>query len=248
MPTLVVRLVVQGLLRILLLVVQDVASPSQELAAGDEGRADNGLSVRHDALAAELLDFARVHLQHMVLGLKTRVVREENDSLGTGVQLVGGLLDEGGRLIDLVQCLVAEGVGLGQIGADELVGPRKVRQDGLSKGLVGRVADFEGPLAVWVLPEGRDAVVNQGVVEEVLAPLSVIVFSSAVSDESNLEEGRVPSRARNVAVDLGHRISTARRTTCRTGVSKPVRGRTIGEELSASRVSSKCWWLVVTVL
>ena len=84
------------------------------------------------------------------------------------LQLAGGLLHDGEALIDAVERLVADGVGALDVGGDVGVGLGEPGDDGGGKRLVGRVAELDGALGVLVGGEGGDAVVDEGVVEEVL--------------------------------------------------------------------------------
>lgn len=122
----------------------------------------------NEAVAADLLDLGRVHLEDVILGLQAGVVGKQDDALGAGVELVGGLLDEGSLLVHLGEGMVAEAVGLDEVGTNELKRAVEVRDERLGEGLVGRVAELNGLLAVRVLLEGGDAVVDDGIVEEML--------------------------------------------------------------------------------
>lgn len=150
--------------------MQNVVGPRQELAAGDESCADQGLAVGDNVVIAiaKFLVLSRVGLEHVVPGLDARLEGKGDDALGTGVQLVCRLLDEGDLLVNLGQSLVAKGVGLLEIRSHELERAGEVGNEGLGKGLVGRVAELQRLLTVGVLLKAGDTVVDDGVVEEVL--------------------------------------------------------------------------------
>lgn len=166
---LVVDLLIDHVLGLLLLVVDDVANPDNKFTGGDKGGSDKGLAVCNNVLTADLLLLLAERLQNVVLGFETSANGQGNDALGTGVQLLGGLLDDGEALVNLGQGLVAEVVCLFGIGAQ--VSPRtsEVREKRLGKGLVGRVAVDQGLLADGVVPEGNDTVVYYRVIQEVLS-------------------------------------------------------------------------------
>lgn len=169
----VVDLVVHSIVGLLLLRAEEVTDESDSLAGDDEGSSDGSLAGGDQGeaglvAAVGLLVLAGVGAPDMVAALKALVVWEQDNALGIGVQLVGGLLDDRETLIDLGQCLVAEVVGLLDIGLDILVGAVEVVDNGSGKGLVGRVAELDGLCAVRVRLERLDAIMDNVVVVQVL--------------------------------------------------------------------------------
>jgi hypothetical protein len=169
----VVDLVVHSVMGLLLLSTPEVTNEPDSFTGEDEGSSDGSLAGRDQGEAGVvttvgLLVLAGVCAQDMIAALETLVVGEQDDALGIGVQLVGGLLDGREALIDLCQGLVAEVVCLLDVGLDVLVGAVEVGYDGGGKGLVGRVAKLDGLCAVWVRLEGLDTVVNNVVTIQVL--------------------------------------------------------------------------------
>lgn len=214
-----VDLVVDGLTSLGLLGMEEAAKPRQSLVADDENGGDGGLSVGDESCLLVLLVLAGIHLEDVLLALEALGVGQEDQILGLIVEVVGGLLDNGELLIDAIEGLVAEVVDLGNVRRDVLVRLGEPRDDGGGKGLVGSVAELDGLLAVLVGLEGVDAVANDGVVQEVL------------------EEGRVGSRARDIAIDLGRghdEVCECWRRGCVRGEMGGARGKLnalLGEEL-----------------
>lgn len=171
-PPLVVELVIHHALGLLLLRAQEAANGLDNLRRDDQRRGQQRLAIRHQAVAADLLALAAVRLEDVVLAGQAGAVGQEDQVAGVGVDLAGGLLDDGELGVDLGEGGVAEGVGPGDVGRDVLVGLLEVGDDGLGEGLVGRVAELEGALAVGVGLERLDAVVDYWVAEEVLGILS----------------------------------------------------------------------------
>lgn len=169
----VVDLVVHSIVGLLLLRVEEVTNESDGLAGEDEGSSDGSLAGGDQGeagltAAVGLLVLAGVGAEDMVAALDALVVWEQDNALGIGVQLVGGLLDDRETLIDLGQCLVAEVVCLLDIGLDILVGAVEVGYNGGGKGLVGRVAELDGLRAVRVRLERLDAIMDNVVIVQVL--------------------------------------------------------------------------------
>lgn len=158
---------------LLLLRAEEVTNEPDGLAGEDEGSSDCSLAGGDQGeaglvAAVGLLVLAGVGAPDMVAALEALVVWEQDNALGIGIQLVGGLLDDREPLIDLGQCLVAEVVGLLDIGLDILVGAVEVGYNGSGKGLVGRVADLDGLCAVRVRFERLDAIMDNVVIVQVL--------------------------------------------------------------------------------
>lgn len=138
----VVDLVVHSIVGLLLLRAQEVANESDSLAGEDEGSGDGSLTGGDQGEAGliatvGLLILAGVGGQDVVAALEALVVWEQDNALGVGVQLVGGLLDDREALVDLGQCLVAEVVRLLDVGLNILVGAVEIGHNGGGKGLVG---------------------------------------------------------------------------------------------------------------
>lgn len=167
---LLLDLVVDGLGGVGLLGGEQPAEPAQRLVADDEGGGDGGLAVGDDAALLRLLDLGGVDFEDVVAALETLVEGEEDQATGVAVELAGGLLDGGEALVEAVERLVADGVGSLDVGRDVLVGPGEPGQDGAGKGLVGRIAEFDGALAEVVGLDDVDAVADEGVVGQMLGP------------------------------------------------------------------------------
>lgn len=182
---LLVNLLLGNLGGLSLLGGQEGADPAQSLVADDEGSGNSSLALTNKASLLLLLGLGTVDLEDVVAALDTFVVGEEDQALGVVVQLGGRLLDDGEGGIEAVEGLVANGVRTLNVGRNVLVWLGEVGEDRSSEGLVSRVTELEGALGVLVALDGGDAVVDQRVVEEML------------------EEGRVVSRAGDIAVDLG---------------------------------------------
>lgn len=148
--------------------MEEAAEPGQSLVADDKDRGDGSFAVCDKSGLLVLLVLAGVNLKDVLLALKAHGVGHEDQALGVIVEVGGGLLDDGELLIDAVEGLVAEGVGLLNVRRDILVRLGKPGNDGSSKGLVGSVAELDGLLAVLVGLEGVDTVANDGVVQKVL--------------------------------------------------------------------------------
>jgi hypothetical protein len=69
-----------------------------------------------------LLILRGVDMENMVLALQALSVGQQDETFGFVVEFVGGLLDDGEMLIDAVEGLVAELIGLLDVGRGVLVG------------------------------------------------------------------------------------------------------------------------------
>lgn len=165
------------LLGLLLAGADQAARPVKRLTRHNQSRRQQSLAGGNDAIAAGLLTLAGEDRYHMVLLLHAEAIREEHQALGVLVQLAGGLLDHREALVDLRQSLVAQVVGLADVGRDVLIGLFEVVKDGLGEDLVGRVAKGNAALADLVLLDGADAVSDNGVVQEVLC-VTVVSLAS----------------------------------------------------------------------
>ena len=119
---------------------EEAANPAQGLVADNQRRRDGSLAVANVAALLILFRLSGVDIEHVVTALKGLVVGQEDEALGLGIELAGGLLDGGEALVEAVERLVAKRVGAGDVGRDVLVRLGEIGQDGGSKGLVGRVA------------------------------------------------------------------------------------------------------------
>lgn len=174
----VVDLVVHGVVSLLLLRAQEVTNEPDSLAGEDKSSSDGGLAGGDQgeagvAATVGLLVLAGVGAPDVVASLETLVVWEQDNALGIGVQLVGGLLDDREALVDLGQGLVAQVVCLLDVGLDILIGTVEVGHDGSGKCLVGRVAELDGLGAVGVRLERLNAIVDNVVTVQVLCRVSV---------------------------------------------------------------------------
>jgi len=165
---LVVHLLVHNTLGLLLLGAEEPANGLDDLGGNDERRRQQRLAVGDQVVAADLLDLAAVRLEHVVLAGQAGPIWEEDEVAGLLVDLAGGLFDYRKARVDGRERLVAQVVGLLDVGGDVLVRLGEVGDYGLGEGLVGRVAELEGLLAVGVGLEGLEAVVDYWVVEEVV--------------------------------------------------------------------------------
>lgn len=201
-----VDLLVDRLASLLLLDGQPASDPIQRLVANNQHRHDRSLAVSDDATLLILLVLARVDLEDVVAALEGLVVGQPDQALGVGVELAGGLLDDGEALVQAVEGLVAERVGAGNVGRDVGVGLFQPGENGSGDGLVGGVAELDGALAELVGLEGVDAVTDDGVVEEVLAGVSLgLNIYTWVLGIAYLDEGRAVGGVGQFAVNLrGH--------------------------------------------
>lgn len=212
---------------------RDVAADVDEgLVANLENGGDGRLALANVALLGVLLGLGVVDAEDVVAALAALLQGQHDQVLGLIVDLGGGLLDQGNVLVDAVEGLVAQRVGTLHVGSDPggegVVGLGEKRQERTGKSLVGRVTKLDGSLSVRVAGDGRDAVVDERVVEQVLELLVSASFffrSTRVQccraaelqkwHQTYLEESRVVSRARDVAVDLGsHCVCVARVVAC----------------------------------
>lgn len=165
---LLLDLVVDGFCGLVLLGREQAAEPAQRLVADDEGGGDGGHALGDDALLLRLLDLCGVDLEDVVAALDTLVEGQEDQATRVPVELAGGLADDGEVLVEAVERLVANTVGRLDVRGDELIGLGEPRHDGAGKGLVCRVAELNGTLAILVGLEGVDTVADEGVVEQML--------------------------------------------------------------------------------
>lgn len=153
---------------LLLLLIQVRADSAQGLGSEDEGRRDSRLSVAEEAVATGLVQLGPVGAEDVLLASLADAEGERGHGASTIDELIGGLLDDGELLVHLGQGLVTEVIGLLRVGGDQLEGPGEVGENGDREGAVCRVAELEGSLAEGGGFEGGDAVVDYGVVEDVL--------------------------------------------------------------------------------
>lgn len=141
------------------------ASPVQRLVANDNDGDDSGLSTRNQALLSVLLELGRVDSQNVILGFKALMVGQQNDVLNVVVELSGGLLGGREMLVKSVKRLVAERVGLDDVGRNVLVrrGEPRDRKDG--EGFVNIIAKLDELLAIIICFQGVDAVTDERVVQ-----------------------------------------------------------------------------------
>ena len=165
---LLVDLLVDSLGSLGFLLGDEATDPRQRLVADDKSSEQGSLSMGNDTLLLSLLDLGVVDLEDVVAALEAHAVGQEDEALGVGVNVGGGLLDSGEALVKASQGGVAEGVGLGDVRRDVLVRLGEKGDDGGSESLVGGISQGNGALAVLVRLEGLDAIVDDGVVEEVL--------------------------------------------------------------------------------
>lgn len=116
---------------------EEAANPAEGLIAHHQSSGDSRFALGDETLLLNLLDLARVNLENVILALKTLVVREEDQRLGVIVELGGRLLDNGESLVNLVEGLVAKGIGMRNIWRDVLVRTGKPRKNRSGESLVG---------------------------------------------------------------------------------------------------------------
>jgi hypothetical protein len=167
-PSLLVDLVANGLRSLCLLGAEESAEPAESLVADNQNGDDSSLAVSDKAGLLVLLVLGRVDVQDVITALNTLVVREQNQTLGIIVDVVGGLLDYGEALVNAGERLIAKRIRLREVGRDVLVGLGEIGHDRSGEGLVGRVTELDGSLAVLVGLEGIDTVADDRVVEQML--------------------------------------------------------------------------------
>lgn len=123
--------------------MKEAAEPGQSLVANDEDGGNGSLAMGDESSLLVLLVLGAVNLEDVILALQALVVGKQDQTLGLIVKVVGRLLDNGKSLIDAVQSLVTDGVGLLDVGRDVLVRPGKPGQHGSGKSLVGSVAELD---------------------------------------------------------------------------------------------------------
>lgn len=136
----------------------------------DQTGGDGSLAVSHQTISSNVLILGVVDLEDMVLGLGALAHGEEHDALAVAPELARRLLQDGEPLVDLGEDLVANRVGLLDVGRDVFVRLGKIGDDGLRERLVRRVAELERLLAVGVLLDVGQAIAHDGILGEVLSP------------------------------------------------------------------------------
>lgn len=134
---LLVDFFVHGLGGLGLLSSNEAANPAEGLVAHHQSSGDSRFALGNEALLLNLLELARINLEDVVLAFKTLVVGEENQRLGLIVEIGGRFLDNGESLVNLVEGLVAKGIGLCDVWRDVLIGTGKPRKDRSGESLVG---------------------------------------------------------------------------------------------------------------
>lgn len=157
-----------GLFRLRLSGSEDVADPVQRLASNDQASRDQSLAVCHHTFTSDLLTLRAVDAEDMVGRLLALDDGVENNLFALCVKLFGGLLERGQAFVDLVQSSGAKVVGLLDIRRDIFVRPGEDGQEGLAKGLEGRIANLYRFLSIGVALEGRQGRVDHGVASDVL--------------------------------------------------------------------------------
>ncbi len=147
---------------------QDITNPSESFRCDEKTSRDQGLARRHIPISTNLLVLRVVDIDDMALGLHAFADREVDDGLAVRNQLVCGLLQGRNALIDPGQRIVANSIGLLDVGRDILVRLVEVGQDRFGEGLVSGVAQLYGLLAVRVFLEVSDAIIDDRVATEVL--------------------------------------------------------------------------------
>jgi len=112
---LIIQLLVAHFLDLRLLFAQEAREPSICIPAHDYAGADGGFSPS-DHAALDLLDLAVEGLQHIFLALNALGDGEAEQALALGVELSGGLLDDGEAGFERGEGGVAEGVGTRDVG------------------------------------------------------------------------------------------------------------------------------------
>jgi hypothetical protein len=154
--------------RLLLLLVQVRADSGQGLRGEDEGGCDCRLSAAEEAVPAGLVQLGPVGAEDVLLASLADAEGDRGHGASVVDELIGGLLNYGELLVDPGERLVTEVIGLLRVRGDQLEGPGEVGEDGDGKGTVCRVAELEGSLAEGGGLESSNAVVDHGVVEDVL--------------------------------------------------------------------------------
>jgi len=119
---LLVDLLLNGLGSLCLLGLEERAQPRESLVADDQNGGHGRLSMGVDGGLLLLGELAAVDLNDVVAALDSQIVGDKDDGLGLVVKIAGGLLDDGEALIELGQALVAERIGLGDVGRNILIG------------------------------------------------------------------------------------------------------------------------------
>lgn len=165
---LIVRLLVGNVPRVPFPRVEVSSDPIQGLPADGEDSSDKRLAVREQAVTTKLLALGGVNAQYMLFSLQPCVVREKHEVPGVGIELVRGLLDGREPLVDPGERLVAKLVRPFYIREDILVRLAEVRNNRLSKTSVRGVTELYGLLTVLVVLEGRHAILDDRIRQEML--------------------------------------------------------------------------------
>lgn len=150
---LIVNLVVNMLVSLLSLLAQEIPNEFERLDRDDQSGSEGGLPSQQETRAiitTQVLMLPRVDINDVIPALESLGVGKKDEALGVRVELSSGFLHNGPPLVNLGQSLVAEIIGLQHVWFDILVGFGQIWKDGDSKGLVGRVAELKGLLAVRV--------------------------------------------------------------------------------------------------
>ena len=99
-------------------------------------------------MAAALLVLVVVGVQDIVLALGDFPKGEESGIHGCSLDLIGVLLDNWKRLVNLLQAAVGEGVRLSDIWRHHRVGTLEVWDDWLREGGITMIGDVKGLLTV----------------------------------------------------------------------------------------------------
>lgn len=135
------------------------------------------------------------------------VVWPPDVSLGGIDNGVGVFLDDGEVALNPIQSPIGQLVGLLNVWLRIVVWSLEVGLDGLAEAGVGTVCDLERLLAVWVLLEGLDAVVDGRVGGEVVEELAgrLVAVGEGLGCVRHLE-----GRAMSVGVERETEIAIAR--------------------------------------
>lgn len=147
-----------NLLGLLLLLLQEVADPLEDVAGQDETGGDDRLATGHDSLTATLLVFVAVGLERPVLGVVRGVERPVDVRDQRILNLLGLGLDKGDALVELAQELVTQLVRLGHVRLRIGRGGLKVWQGRLDEFRVAGVGEVDGLGSVRVLLDRLDRV------------------------------------------------------------------------------------------
>jgi len=149
---------VNGLLGFFLLGLEEGADPFEDIGAQDEGGGHDRLAARNIAFSAAFLVFIIVGLERPFLGVASLGEGPVDVAHDGALDVLGLGLDNGDLLVELAEELVAELIGLGDIGL--CIGSRgfEVRQGGLDELGVACVGQVDGFGAIRILLDGADGV------------------------------------------------------------------------------------------